>query len=84
MDEITSRKLLKSSIFAFSFVLGEKHGSDLTFGYYDKHKYKGEISWNKIIHKYFYGVKLDDVKIGGKSTGICKKIEECIIAFDSG
>ena len=45
--------------------------SDLTFGYYDKEKFKGEISWNKVLFKYQYGVKLDDIKFGGKSSGLC-------------
>ena len=30
-----------------------------------------------------YGVKLDDVKFGGKSTGVCAN-KECLITFDSG
>jgi len=31
-----------------------------------------------------YGVKLDDILIGGKSTGVCKAGKECLITFDSG
>ena len=34
-----------------------------------------------------YGVELDDVKIGGKSTGVCKGLAkgvECLVTFDSG
>ncbi len=30
-----------------------------------------------------FGVKLDDVKINGKSTGVCTG-KECLITFDSG
>lgn len=57
--------------------------SDLTFGYYDKAKFKGDIHWNDIKFKYMFGVKLDDVKIKGESTGLCKN-RECLITFDSG
>jgi hypothetical protein len=45
--------------------------SDLTFGYYDKEKFKGDLHWNSVDYKYMYGVKLDDVKFNGKSTGVC-------------
>jgi len=31
-----------------------------------------------------YGVKLDDVKVNGKSTGVCDQGTECLVTFDSG
>merc|ERR1712185_173103 len=31
-----------------------------------------------------YGVKLDDLKVNGKSTGVCETGKECLITFDSG
>jgi phytepsin len=58
--------------------------SDMTFGYYDKAKYEGNIHWNDIKYKYMFGVKMDDIKIGGKSTGVCSDGKECLITFDSG
>ena len=62
--------------------------SDLTFGYYDKEKFKGDMHWNDVLYKYMYGVKLDDIKFNGKSTGVCSKRndgdEPCLITFDSG
>jgi len=57
--------------------------SDLTFGYYDKAKFKGDVHWNEILFKYMFGVRLDDVKFNGKSTGICSS-RDCLITFDSG
>ena len=36
-----------------------------------------------MLYKYMYGVKLDDVKVNGKSTGVCKGVK-CLITFDSG
>ena len=57
--------------------------SDLTFGYYDKEKFTGDIHWIPIEFKYMFGVKLEDVKINGKSTEVCKD-KECLITFDSG
>ena len=45
--------------------------SDLTFGYYDKTKFKGELKWHPVVFKFMYGMKLDDIKMNGKSLGIC-------------
>jgi hypothetical protein len=36
------------------------------------------------LFKYMYGVKLDDVKVNGKSTGVCDQGKECLVTFDSG
>lgn len=86
-DEMIGQKLLKQNIFAFYLTSkqAETHGmlSDLTFGYYDKQKFKGDIHWNDIKFKYMFGVKLDDVKFNGVSTGLCAS-RECLITFDSG
>lgn len=57
--------------------------SDLTLGYYDRAKFKGNIHWNDIKFKYMFGVKLDDILVGGKSTHLCES-RECLITFDSG
>lgn len=56
----------------------------MTIGYYDKAKYKGDIHWIPIDFKYMFGVKLEDIRINGKSIGLCKGQENCLITFDSG
>jgi len=63
--------------------------SDITFGYYDTSKFTGKINWHPIVFEYMFGIKLDDIKIGNKSLGICGKGglmdgNECIITIDSG
>lgn len=61
----------------FAFYLTSKkdddlgYKSDLTFGYYDKEKFKGKIIWHPILYKYMFGIKLDDILMNGKSTGVC-------------
>mmetsp|Transcript_22280 Transcript_22280/g.34459 ORF Transcript_22280/g.34459 Transcript_22280/m.34459 type:complete len:147 (+) Transcript_22280:922-1362(+) len=40
--------------------------------------------WHDIKFKYMFGVKLDDIKVDGKSTGVCQGRSECLITFDSG
>lgn len=57
--------------------------SDLTFGYYDKSKFKGEIDWHSVKYEYMFGVQLDDIKFNGQSSGVCQG-KECLITFDSG
>ena len=52
-DEMMQQKLLKSNIFAFyltSIEMEKEKGlkSDLTFGYYDKTKFEGDIHWNPV------------------------------------
>lgn len=88
-DEMIDQHLLKDNMFAFYFTSKQAENlglqSDMTFGYYDKSKFKGEMSWHSVKFKYMFGVQLDDVLINGQSTGICKdRAEGCMITFDSG
>ena len=79
---------MKDNIFAFYLTPSRSHiESDLTFGYYDKTKFKGEITWHPIVFKYMYGIQLDDIKMNGKSLGLCGpqgKQKDCVITVDSG
>ena len=45
--------------------------SDLTFGYYDKEKFRGNIDWHPVRYKYMFGVQLDDIKVNGVRQNIC-------------
>ena len=60
--------------------------SELTFGYYDKSKYTGDMVWHPILHKLMFGVQLDDIKVNGKSMHICGNDNQgkCLITVDSG
>jgi len=87
-DNMMSQHLLKNNLFAFYLTTDdERLDSDLTFGYYDKTKFTGEIIWHPIQFKYMFGIQLDDIKINGKSLGLCgpngtKK--DCMVTVDSG
>lgn len=63
-----SQDLLKNNIFAF--YVGNIN-PEMTLGYYDKSKYKGDIHWNPVEFKYMYGIKLDDIKVNGKHLNVC-------------
>ena len=89
-DEMMQQHLLQSNVFSF-YLTGledeHKYGvkSDLTFGYYDKTKFDGDIHWNDILFQYMFGVRLDDIKVNGKSLNICQaRPQGCLITFDSG
>lgn len=86
-DQMMDQKLLKANLFAFYLTSSQddKNGfkSDLTFGYYDKEKFIGDLHWIPVEFKYMYGVKLDDIIVNKKSTGVCSE-SECLITFDSG
>jgi saccharopepsin len=60
--------------------------SELTFGYYDKSKYTGDMVWHPILHKLMFGIALDDIKVNGKSMHICGKPgqSQCLLTVDSG
>ena len=77
--------VLKDNLFAFylgASSLGEE--SDITFGYYDKTKFTGEIQWNPVVYKYMYAMQLDDILINGKSLGVCGEDNYCTATVDSG
>jgi len=90
-DEMKNQKLLKNNIFAFYMTnkLMESKGlkSDITFGYYDKAKFEGDIHWNTIGYQYMFGVPLSNILFNGKPSNICDHKTpdaECLITFDSG
>ena len=90
-DEMIDQHLLEANIFAFyltskqSEAAGNK--SDLTFGYYDKDKFTGEINWNNIEYQYMFGVHFEDILFNGQKSGVCDQEDSkhrCLITFDSG
>ena len=60
--------------------------SELTFGYYDKSKYSGDIVWHPILHKLMFGIALDDIKVNGVAMNLCNQVGKplCLITVDSG
>lgn len=79
-DEMMSQNVLKNNMFSFS--VGSN--PEMTLGYYDKSKFKGDIHWNPIDFKYMYGIKLDDIKVNGKNLNICAGQSSCLVTIDSG
>ena len=63
---------------------GEKVQSDVTFGYYDKEKFTGDLTWYPVKFKNMFAIQLDEIKVNGKPTGACKVVKECLLVIDSG
>ena len=83
--------LLEANIFAFYLTSKQAEAagnkSDLTFGYYDKEKYEGEINWNPIEYQYMFGVHFENILFNGQKSGICDQEDDkhrCLLTFDSG
>jgi hypothetical protein len=71
-DNMMNQNLLKNNLFAFYLTQQAQNvESDITFGYYDKTRFKGEITWHPVDYQYMYGLKLDDIKVNNKSLGFC-------------
>mmetsp|Transcript_29546 Transcript_29546/g.45017 ORF Transcript_29546/g.45017 Transcript_29546/m.45017 type:complete len:94 (+) Transcript_29546:732-1013(+) len=56
-DNLMKNKALKSNMFSFYLTRTREHTeSDITFGYYDKSKFKGQLDWHPIRYKYMYAL----------------------------
>ena len=55
----------------------------MTFGYYDKTKFEGEIAWNPIEYQYMFGIPFENIIFNGKESNICDT-HKCLITMDSG
>lgn len=63
-DSLIQQKLLAQNVFAFYMSLcAEEQKSELAFGWYDEQRYTGPIVWHPVVHKYFWSLKLEDIKV---------------------
>lgn len=76
---------VKHDLFAFFLSFSpKKEPSEITFGFYDPNRFvKNSLRWHKVTHPVFFAIKLQDVKIAGKSLGLCKT-KNCTVTPDSG
>ena len=44
---------------------------ELTFGFYDESKFRGELQWHPVVKRKFWGLQLDDIKVDGKPLNVC-------------
>lgn len=74
-----------NNVFSFYMSTNQEDQSELIFGGWNPNRIlKNEkIIWHPVVDKLFFAIKLDDIKIGGKSLDICKD-KDCTMTPDSG
>jgi hypothetical protein len=82
-DSIIKNKLLKRNIISFYYSLHEKVEGQISVGFVDKSKFEGKLNYYKVIDKRYWTIKMDDIRYGGKSIGICGK-KGCKALIDTG
>ena len=55
--------MLQKNVFAFYMSLCKEEKSELVFGWYDETKFSGVMKWHPVVYKYFWALKLDDIKV---------------------
>lgn len=81
-DSIIQNKLLIHNIMTFYYSLDPETNGEITLGYIDKTKYSGKIHYYKVIDKFYWTIKLDDILLNGKSLGLCP--DGCKAVVDTG
>ncbi|KAI3765230.1 hypothetical protein L2E82_15258 [Cichorium intybus] len=83
-DNMINQHLVKEHI--FSFWLNQKgdegQGGEIIFGGVNPNHYKGTHTYVPVTQKGYWQFDMDDVLIGGQSTGFCKN--KCSAIVDSG
>jgi phytepsin len=76
--------LVKEPVFSFWFNrnAGEKEGGEIVFGGVDSNHFKGEHTHVPVTEKGYWQFDMDDVLIGGETTGYCDG--GCSAIADSG
>ncbi len=81
-DNIIKSKKLKRNVMSFYYSYDEKYDGEVIFGNTNKERYYGRILYYPLIEKYYWTIKMDDVKLNGRSIGLCKN--GCLAVVDTG
>lgn len=81
-DNIIKQKNLEKNIMSFYYSFNEKHDGEVIFGDINKNKFQGEIEYYPLVEMYYWTIRMDDVKLGNKSLGLCKN--GCLAVVDTG
>jgi cathepsin D len=81
-DMIINLKELDKNIMSFYYSYNENSDGEVCFGQINKDRYIGELEYYPLVEKYYWTIKMDDVKIAGKSLKLCKS--GCLAVVDTG
>jgi cathepsin D len=82
-DSIIQGRLLKNNVMSFYYSYDETVDGQITLGYIDKSKFMGELKYYNVVDQYYWTIKIDDIKYGGKSLGLCD-VGGCKAVIDTG
>ena len=88
-DEMMEEQILGHNVFAFFMSMNPKdEDSEVMFGAWNPDhmddSYDGEPIWHPVVHQRFWSIKLDDIRIGDVSLGLCGPDKNCLVTPDSG
>jgi hypothetical protein len=81
-DSIINNKLLIHNVMTFFYSTDSFTDGQITLGFIDKTKFNGDLKYYKVIDKFYWAIKLDDVLLNGKSLGLCS--DGCTAVVDTG
>jgi len=81
-DSIISQKLLKQNIIAFYYSVSENALGEITIGYINPDRFTGKLIYYKVIDQFYWTIRLDDIRVGDQSLGLCPS--GCKAIIDTG
>ena len=83
-DSIIDSKQLDKNVMTFYYSKSEGQKGQMTLGYIDDSKYKGDINYYTVIEKKYWSIKLTDILVNGTSLGVCSDSNPCSAIIDTG
>lgn len=85
MTSIVHKNVLTDhNLFSFFFSNQKSIDGIVTFGGYDETMVEDEVRWNDVVtDDIYWQIKLDDIKVNGKSLGLCPS-GQCTAIVDTG
>jgi len=82
-DNIIKQHLLKDNMFSFFYGEDKGSGGKITFGEPAPDLYQGDISYVDVSKEFYWELNLKDIRVGGKSLGLCPS-GNCKVVADTG
>ena len=83
-DSIIESKELDKNVMTFYYSKNQGQKGQMTIGYIDDTKYKGDIKYYTVIEKKYWSIKLTDILVNGTSLGVCSDLNPCSGIIDTG
>jgi len=83
-DNIINQKLLKKNVMSFYYSVNEGTDGEISLGYIDPNRFTGPLKYYPVIDKFYWTIRLDDIRLGNKSLGLCQDEDGCRAIVDTG